>query len=104
MEDATPQVADSTQSGGWMCRAMAKRMGTMMEGHVLEWTAAAGISAEHLARTLAVVVGGSWIALLFHELGHAFAATALGVRIWGIRLGAGPTLWRGRVGECRLHL
>jgi len=79
-------------------------MGTMTDGHLLEWTAAAGASAGHLARTLAVVIAGSWIALLFHELGHAFAAMALGVRIWGVRLGAGPTLWRGTVGECRVHL
>lgn len=81
-----------------------ERMGTMTDGHLLAWSAAVGISAEHLARTLAVVVAGSWIALLFHELGHAFAAAALGVRIWGVRLGAGPTLWRGTVGDCRVHL
>lgn len=36
-----------------------------------------------------------WIALLFHELGHAIAARMLGVRIWGIRLGIGPTIWSG---------
>ena len=75
-----------------------------MIGTVAEWSATVGVPAEHLARTLAVVLGGSWIALLLHELGHAFAAAALGVRIWGVRLGAGPTLWRGTVGECRVHL
>jgi Zn-dependent protease len=34
-----------------------------------------------------------WIALLFHELGHAAAAEVVGVRIWGLRLGSGPTIW-----------
>ena len=75
-----------------------------MIGTVAEWSATVGVPAEHLARTLAVVLGGSWIALLLHELGHAFAAAALGVRIWGVRLCAGPTLLRGTVGECRVHL
>ncbi|MGN6392636.1 MAG: site-2 protease family protein [Gemmatimonadales bacterium] len=57
-----------------------------------------------LAQATAVFFAASWIALLFHELGHAAAAFALGVRIWGIRLGVGPTLWRGRIGDCRVHL
>jgi hypothetical protein len=54
----------------------------------------------------AVVVGmaASWIALLFHELGHAVAALLVNVRIWGIRLGMGPTIWQGNVGGCRLHV
>ena len=51
-----------------------------------------------------VALLGSWIALLFHELGHILAALVLGVRIWGIRLGIGPTIWRGRIGSCRVHL
>ena len=51
-----------------------------------------------------VALLGSWIALLFHELGHALAAILLGVRIWGIRLGVGPTVWRGRIGDCRVNL
>jgi membrane-associated protease RseP (regulator of RpoE activity) len=51
-----------------------------------------------------VALLGSWIALLFHELGHAAAALVVGVRIWGIRLGVGPTIWRGQVGGCRLQL
>lgn len=76
----------------------------MTHGHLMELAPTVGASAEHLARTLGVVLGGTWIALLFHELGHAFAAAALGVRIWGVRLGAGPTLWRGTVGECRIQL
>src|SRR5689334_2471662 len=56
-------------------RALGKRKGTMIDGNVMVWSAAVGVSAEHLSRTLAVVMGGSWIALLFHELGHAFAAS-----------------------------
>jgi peptidase M50-like protein len=53
-----------------------------------------------------VLVGlvGSWIALLCHELGHAGAAWLLGVRIWGVRLGVGPTVWRGHVGPTHVHL
>jgi Predicted membrane-associated Zn-dependent proteases 1 len=51
-----------------------------------------------------VGLAGSWIALLLHELGHVVAALILGVRIWGIRLGIGPTVWRGYIGECRVHL
>ena len=51
-----------------------------------------------------VGLAGSWIALLVHELGHGFAALVLGVRIWGIRLGIGPTVWQGRCGECRVHV
>jgi membrane-associated protease RseP (regulator of RpoE activity) len=57
-----------------------------------------------LLRSLLMALAGSWIALLFHELGHAVAAVLLGVRIWGIRLGLGPTLWSGQVGDCRFHL
>ncbi len=57
-----------------------------------------------LAASAGVFLAASWVALLFHELGHATAALALGVRIWGIRLGVGPTLWRGRWGECRIHI
>ena len=61
-------------------------------------------SLAHTGRPVAIVLAGSWSALLFHELGHAFAALGLGVRIWGIRLGAGPILWRGVIGQCRVHL
>lgn len=54
----------------------------------------------------AVLMGtiASWIALIFHELGHAAAAWLVGVRMWGIRLGSGPTIWQGRVGGCRVHV
>jgi len=46
----------------------------------------------------------SWIALYAHEIGHAAAARAVGVRIWGIRLGVGPTVFEGSVRGCRLWL
>jgi regulator of sigma E protease len=49
-------------------------------------------------------LAGSWMALLFHELGHALAALLVGVRIWGIRLGVGPTIWEGLIGGCRVRL
>ena len=45
-----------------------------------------------------------WIALALHELGHALVARLLGVRVWGISVGKGPILWRGRVGGCRVRL
>lgn len=68
-------------------------------------TAMSGLPAwREVAQPVIIGLAGSWIALLFHELGHALAAWGLGVRIWGIRLGAGPTIWRGRLGETRLHL
>ena len=57
-----------------------------------------------LAQAVIVGLAASWIALLFHELGHALAAWAVNVRIWGIRLGMGPTIWAGEIGGCRLHL
>lgn len=57
-----------------------------------------------VTQPLMVGLAGSWIALLFHELGHATAAWLLDVRIWGIRLGVGPTVWSGRVGDCRVHV
>jgi hypothetical protein len=75
-----------------------------MLAHLMELGSTMAGPVEHTARTLAIFLAGSWIALLFHELGHAFAALALGVRIWGIRLGAGPILWRGTIGESRMHL
>lgn len=59
---------------------------------------------NQLAEPMVVGLAGSWIALLFHELGHAAAAWALGVRIWGLRLGVGPTIWRGRIGGTRVHV
>ncbi|HUF36752.1 MAG TPA: site-2 protease family protein [Gemmatimonadales bacterium] len=54
-------------------------------------------------QTVLVGLVASWIALVLHELGHAVAAWLVGVRIWGIQLGMGPTLWRGMVGETRVH-
>ena len=57
-----------------------------------------------LTESVLIGLAGSWVALLIHELGHALAAVLVGVRIWGIRLGVGPTIWRGRIGGCRLHV
>jgi membrane-associated protease RseP (regulator of RpoE activity) len=61
-------------------------------------------SLAALSQPILVALVGSWMALLFHELGHAAAAVLVGVRIWGIRLGIGPTIWRGRIGSCRVHV
>jgi hypothetical protein len=84
-----------------MCRSEAtgeRMLSLMMSGF---WVAEHGVE---LAQAVVVGIAASWIALLFHELGHAFAAWVVNVRIWGIRLGMGPTLWQGEVGGCRLHL
>jgi hypothetical protein len=56
------------------------------------------------AKPLLLAYAASWIALYAHEIGHATAARLLGVRIWGIRLGVGPTLFDGSLGGCRLHI
>ena len=56
------------------------------------------------AKPLALAYVASWIALYAHEVGHATAARALGVRIWGIRLGIGPALFDGTVAGCRLRI
>jgi membrane-associated protease RseP (regulator of RpoE activity) len=61
-------------------------------------------SLAAISQPILVALVGSWMALLFHELGHAAAAVLVGVRIWGIRLGIGPTIWRGRIGNCRVHV
>jgi membrane-associated protease RseP (regulator of RpoE activity) len=37
-------------------------------------------------------------------LGHATAAWLVGVRIWGIRLGTGPAVWRGSIGKCQVQV
>lgn len=52
---------------------------------------------------LAAFVAG-WIALLLHEFGHAAAAEAVGVRLWGMQLGLGPTLWRGSVNGRQIQI
>jgi membrane-associated protease RseP (regulator of RpoE activity) len=49
-------------------------------------------------------IAASWIALIFHELGHALAAWLVGVRVWGIRLGLGPLVWHGQVRGCRVQI
>jgi hypothetical protein len=57
-----------------------------------------------IAEALLLFYAASWIALYVHELGHAAAAHALGVRVWGIRLGLGPAVFDGAIGGCRLRL
>jgi regulator of sigma E protease len=57
-----------------------------------------------VTQALLIGLAATWIALLFHESGHALAAVLVGVRIWGIRLGIGPTIWQGRIGDCRVSL
>ena len=57
-----------------------------------------------LTQALVIALAATWVALLFHELGHALAAVLVGVRIWGIRLGIGPTIWQGQIGGCRVSL
>jgi membrane-associated protease RseP (regulator of RpoE activity) len=57
-----------------------------------------------LADALVLGMLASWIALALHELGHVIAACLVRVRIWGIRLGMGPTLWRGTIRGVRVHL
>ncbi|HEX5386335.1 MAG TPA: site-2 protease family protein [Gemmatimonadales bacterium] len=52
--------------------------------------------------TLAYVA--AWIALYVHEIGHATMARALGVRIWGVRLGIGPAVFDGVVAGCQLRI
>src|SRR6476619_939605 len=68
----------------------------------LEWLTGQGW--RDLGQAVLMGTAASWIALIFHELGHAGAAWLVGVRMWGIRLGAGPTIWQGRVGACRVHV
>ncbi len=62
------------------------------------------LASGGLPQALLAGFAASWIALLFHELGHAVAASLLGIRIWGIRLGMGPVVHRGQVGATRLQI
>jgi len=57
-----------------------------------------------LARALVLAFAASWLAILFHEFGHAAAARLVGVRIWGVRLGFGPVIWRGQLCGCHIHI
>lgn len=75
-----------------------------MHAHVVEIGPLLGAILGQMANAFLAALAGSWIALLFHELGHACAALLVGVRIWGVRLGVGPTLWRGTIADCRVHL
>jgi membrane-associated protease RseP (regulator of RpoE activity) len=52
-------------------------------------------SLPYGARAVVLVYLATWVALIVHETGHALSARLLGIRIWGIALGRGPTLWRG---------
>lgn len=64
-------------------------------------------SAWHLpysVRVVLLVFVAAWTALAVHELAHAFAARALGVRVWSVTLGRGPVLWQGRLAGFRLKL
>lgn len=56
------------------------------------------------AESLLLLYLASWIALYTHEIGHAGAAHALGVRVWGVRMGVGPTLFDGAVAGCQLRI
>ena len=76
----------------------------MLPNLQLDWLTFDPAPIAALSKPVFVALAGSWIALLFHELGHAVAALLVGVRIWGIRLGVGPAIWRGRIGNCRVHL
>ncbi len=44
------------------------------------------------------------IAILPHELGHALAARALGLRLFRVEIGSGRTLYEKRIGGSSLHL
>lgn len=66
--------------------------------------AAVSSSLSLLLEAVALGMAASWVALLVHECGHAAAARLVNVRIWGVRLGMGPVLWEGMIGEVRVHL
>ena len=55
-------------------------------------------------RVLGLVYVATWVALIVHELGHALSARLLGIRIWGIALGRGPTIWHGVINGVHLRL
>ena len=74
-------------------------LATALSGSLVPYHAFLG----DLTHALVIGLAAGWIALLFHESGHVLAAMLVGVRIWGIRLGMGPTIWQGRIGGCRVH-
>lgn len=57
-----------------------------------------------LSGPLALAYAACWAALSVHELGHAAAARALGVRVWSVQLGVGPALLAGRLGGARVRV
>jgi len=69
--------------------------------HSLPWI---GDHVVQLAQSALVGLAASWMALLFHEAGHVAAARLVGVRVWGIQLGMGPTVWRGQSGRCQVRI
>jgi membrane-associated protease RseP (regulator of RpoE activity) len=75
----------------------------MLLTHVVRAVAQSPFAAETLT-TLALGVAMCWLAMVVHELGHALAALILGVRIWGINLGIGPTLWQRTIRGCRVRV
>lgn len=57
-----------------------------------------------VAMPFLAVMLASWVALLLHELAHSAAAEVVGVRVWGMRLGMGPTIWKGSINGRELHI
>ena len=57
-----------------------------------------------IASSILAAMVASWVALLFHELAHSAAADVVGVRLWGMRLGIGPTIWRGNFNGREIHI
>src|SRR5215207_8031562 len=89
---------ESFSSGGARSEIVSEivvRIDQMLPSLVTEPFVVPTSPAGHVAQAVLIAFAGSWIALLFHELGHALAALLVGVRIWGIRLGIGPSLWKG---------
>ncbi len=66
--------------------------------------AAIAYALPYFAQFALLAFGAAWVALVVHELGHAVAASATGVRLWGIRLGTGPVIYEGPLGSlhCRI--
>src|SRR5688572_14917960 len=48
-------------------------------------------------------VVASYVSTIVHELGHAFAGRVLGLRVWRIVVGAGPTLVKRKLFGTELH-
>jgi membrane-associated protease RseP (regulator of RpoE activity) len=73
----------------------------------MHWLGIVFQSVAGLPQPIQVVVLvflGAWVALFVHELAHAAVARALGLRVWSMRLGWRPTIWRANLGGCRLQV